>query len=156
MSNRVNEHEIVELLAASTDRLLKGEKPAEAVTTAATKETAELLNTVERLARLMPPPRPEGEVRNRIRAKLSARWNETGPGTRQKSSLIDFFTKRDKMVYGWGAVAIAALFIIGILATPAAFPAQSGAASYQPAALIAGVVILGIIGLVLWWFRRRP
>lgn len=155
MNDRSKEQEIAEFLAAKTDCILAGTQPEKINVPAAADKDIEMLTTIEKLARLVPPQTPEAGMQNRIRARLGAHWSATGPGASPKRSWAQIFGSK-KMAFAWGAIGITALLLIGIVATPAVIPAQSGAAAYQPVALAAGIIILGIVALVFWLTKRKP
>jgi hypothetical protein len=156
MNNRVHEKQLVELLAANTERLLKREKPAEAEITILAREASGSWNMVEKLAEMVPASQPDAELRNRIRAKLNGQWNVSGPGANPKRTVSKFFNNKRGMAFAWGAISIAVIVVTGFLATPAIIPAQSGAADFHPAAIAGGLIILGLIAIAYWRLNRKP
>ncbi|HTX91945.1 MAG TPA: hypothetical protein VMC09_12095 [Anaerolineales bacterium] len=153
MSDRVDEQTLADRLAADTDRLLAGEEIAEKATPGA--EASALFNTVERLSRLLPSREPDADLRNRIRGRLAAEWNKTGPGARQEAAGWSRLAGKRNPLFVWAGAGLVILLVIGILITPAIVPDQTGAAQFQVGALAVGIVVLGIIALIFWWLRRK-
>jgi|WetSurMetagenome_2_1015567.scaffolds.fasta_scaffold624539_1 hypothetical protein len=156
MSDRVNEKQLIQLLAANTELLLAGGKPAETDIAALEHESAGSWEVIERLARIIPQEMPEVELRNRIRAKLSAQWDVTGPGAKPRKRFLRFLNINSGMTLAWGTIAIAVIVMAVLLLGPTVIQIQSATANFQTGALIAGIVILAIIAIFLWWLKRKP
>jgi hypothetical protein len=155
MTDRANRQAIDELLAANTDRLIDGERPSEADLSAMPAEARQLWNTIERLARVDVSDLADADMRNRMRVRLNAQWKLNGPAEGQRLSGRRFLTKKSWWMPAMGVIGLAAILLASLLITPAVLPSQSAAANFQLTAFIAGLVILAIIGVIFWWFKRK-
>ncbi len=155
MTDRANRQAIDELLAANTDRLLNGERPSEAELAAMPAEARSLWETIERLASVDASTLADADMRNRIRVRLNAQWNENGPAAGQRTTGRQFLTNKNWRVPAMGVIGLAAILLIGLLVSPAVLPPQSGTANFQPAAFIGGLVVLAIIAIILWRLRHK-
>jgi hypothetical protein len=138
-------------MADLTDRLLAGEKSEAVVAAESDLELRRTQDTVQMLQRVLPDEQPNPEMKNRIRAKLAAEWNRTGPGARQEAN---WHSSRRTLVVRFAAItaivllAVLAAFPIGTLATPGA----AGSGSLWASAIIVGLLILVV---VIWLLLKR-
>jgi hypothetical protein len=155
MSERVDVQRLEERLSEATDRILAGERPGEGTYPGMEEQFRSYRAMVERLARLFPARQPDADLRNRIRARLTAEWNVSGPGSGQAGNGWRSSMRNRRVILTWGVVGVRILLLAGLWITPELLPAPTGAAGVQTGALVIGIVLLGIIALVLWWLKRR-
>jgi hypothetical protein len=142
-----------ERLADFTDRLLAGEQPEGPAAPSEGRELLQLEATLRSIQRNLPPRQPAAELRNRIRARLSAEWNASGPQGRRGTGP---WRPARTVFAAWIAGLVTLLILAGaflVSRLPAWVP---GTAQAQGTALVIVLVALGIIAIIFLWRRQKP
>ncbi len=143
-------------LADFTDRLLSGEKMESAAAAPEERELASLEETVEAVQRSLSSLQPDVALRKRIRARLAAEWETTLPVVKRKTDVWRSSLQIRRAWLGWATVILVALVLVGVFVLPR-FPAGAPGAAQAPSGLVLIILAgLGIIGLILWWHRKKP
>ena len=144
-----------ERLADFADRLLAGEKMGQADVFEENNELKGLQETVRIMTRAFPTGQPDAGIRNRIRGKLTVEWNAIRFGVRNQPVKWQSSAKKRQVFVAWSTLIVVAIILIGIFIAPLIGLAQPGAAQFQTGTIVMVVVILGIIGLLLWWLGNK-
>jgi hypothetical protein len=155
MSNRIGRREMEERLADFTDSLLAGERPVQSDALESDHELDGLEKTVRSITRTIPSRQPDQGLRNRLRGRLIAEWNANRSSVRNEPVKWQSANKKRQVFVAWSALIVVVAILIGIFMAPFINTAQPGAAQFQIGTIILTVVVLGIIGLLLWWLRNK-
>jgi hypothetical protein len=155
MNNRIGKREMEERLADYTDRLLTGEKPVQDDAFEPNHELAGLEKTVRSITGAVPPRQPDPGLRSRLRGRLTVEWNANRSDVRDEPVKWRSSGKKTQVYLAWSALAAVVVILIGSFIAPLVTSAQPGAAQFQTGTIVVVVIVLGIIGLLLWWLRNK-
>jgi hypothetical protein len=148
-------NKVAEELADFTDRILAGEKSVETATQGADRDSVKLQETVVSLCRNTPPGEPDSILQNRVRSRLAAEWKISGPQPLEERG--GWHSSRQvRRFYAFGsALVVIALSLVAVFEAPRWGVASPGAAQFQRSTVVIILVGVGIIGFIVWWYRRK-
>jgi hypothetical protein len=155
MNNRIGKREMEERLADFTDSLLAGEKPEQTDTFEQDHELDGLEKTVRSITRTIPNRQPDPDLRNRLRGRLTAEWNANRSNIRNEPVMWQSANRKRQVYVARFALIAVVVILIGVFMAPFINTAQPGAAQFHTGTIILAVIVLGIIGLLLWWLRNK-
>jgi hypothetical protein len=151
MSNRRTQLAKDDRLADFTDRLLAGKIEQDVTHRESDPELVQMQETLQQLRKAFPPAQDDAEMRNRIRARLTAEWRNNIPVQTAKKSM--WFSNRTlSLSFAVAAVAIVVLIVSFLPQGQAGISGTAGTgATWIPLAIF----LIIIAGLIFWQLRKK-
>jgi hypothetical protein len=144
-----------ERLADFTDRLLAGENLDQPAAVDSDGELEALQTTVRRARSALHVEGPDAELRNRIRARLAAEWQRSGPSARGDAGGWRSARGRSRVfVLRFAGLAALLAILAGVLA-PRIGVVLPGAAKDTQGVLVGIGALLVILSLIVLWLSRK-
>lgn len=139
-------------LADFADRLLAGEIEQEAVRRGSDPELAQMQETLQHLRKTFPPQQTDPEMRNRIRARVAAKWHKTSFPVRNAKQNFLPSNRTLNLGFAIGAVAIIVLLVTFL---PQGQTGITGTAGTVKVWIPFAIFIIIIAGLIFWQLRKK-
>jgi hypothetical protein len=145
-----------ERLADFTDRLLAGEIPERPAASAPDRELEQLQETVRLARRAFRVADPDPALRNRIRTRLAAEWQRSGPpAPAGQTAWLSARKRRQVWLFRLAAVT-AGLALLAALLAPRIETVLPGAAEDKTGVGLLIAAGLSVLVLILFWISRKP